>query len=73
MFLRTLREAQKPPDEILHNGGVQAVDDVLSATREVVARVTSDAELDEHDRATAEKLIRLNVPALDRVEFVVSP
>ena len=32
MFLRTLREAQKPPDEILHNGGVQAVDDVLSAT-----------------------------------------
>ena len=44
-----------------------------AATREVVARVTSDAELDEHDRATAERLIRLNVPALDCVEFVVSP
>ena len=44
-----------------------------TATREVVARVTSSAELDERDRATAERLIRLNVPALDRVEFVVSP
>lgn len=44
-----------------------------TATREVVARVTSDEVLDERDRATAERLIRLNVPALDRVEFVVSP
>ncbi len=44
-----------------------------AATREVVARVTSDDVLDERDRATAERLIRLNVPALDRVEFVVSP
>lgn len=52
---------------------VSAGDQGKTATREVVARVTSDAELDERDRATAERLIRLNVPALDRVEFVVSP
>ena len=51
---------------------VSAGDQGKTATREVVARVTSDAELDERDRATAERLIRLNVPALDRVEFVVS-
>lgn len=37
--------------------------------RETVARVTTSEPLDEHSRETAEKLIRLNVPQLDRVEF----
>ena len=37
--------------------------------REVVARVTTEAALDSRDRETAERLISLNVPELDRVEF----
>ena len=38
-------------------------------TREVVAHVVTDDSLDERSRETAERLIRLNVPQLDRVEF----
>ena len=37
--------------------------------REVVARVTTEAALDSRDRETAKRLISLNVPELDRVEF----
>ena len=40
-----------------------------SAKREVVARVTTETELDSRDRETAKRLISLNVPELDRVEF----
>ena len=38
-------------------------------TRETVAHVVTDDSLDERSRETAERLIRLNVPQLDRVEF----
>ena len=38
--------------------------------REVVARVTTEAALDSRDRETAKRLISLNVPELDRVEFI---
>ena len=38
--------------------------------REIIARVTTEAELDRRDRETAERLISLNVPELDRVEFI---
>ena len=38
-------------------------------TREIVAHVVTDDSLDERSRETAERLIRLNVPQLDRVEF----
>ena len=41
-----------------------------SAKREVVARVTTEAALDSRDRETAKRLISLNVPELDRVEFI---
>lgn len=40
-----------------------------AVTRQTVARVATDEPLDAHERETAEKLIRLNVPQLDRVEF----
>ena len=40
-----------------------------SAKREVVARVTTKTKLDSRDRETAKRLISLNVPELDRVEF----
>ena len=39
--------------------------------REVVAHVTTSETLGEHDRRVARKLIDLNVPELDRVEFDV--
>lgn len=39
--------------------------------REVVAHVTTSEALGEHDRRVARKLINLNVPELDRVEFDV--
>lgn len=42
-----------------------------AATRQVVARVTCKIELDDRSRQTAENLIRLNVPGLDRVDFIV--
>lgn len=35
----------------------------------LTARVTTKKELNSHERTTAEKLIRLDVPELDRVEF----
>lgn len=35
----------------------------------LTARVTTKKELNAHERTTAEKLIRLDVPKLDRVEF----
>lgn len=35
----------------------------------LTARVTTKKELNAHERTTAEKLIRLDVPELDRVEF----
>ena len=38
--------------------------------REVVARVTTKTKLDSRDRETAKRLISLNVPELDRVEFI---
>ena len=38
--------------------------------REIIARVTTEAELDKRDREMAERLISLNVPELDRVEFI---
>ena len=38
-------------------------------TRETVAHVVTDGSLDERSRETTERLIRLNVPQLDRVEF----
>ena len=38
--------------------------------REIVARVSTEKKLDNRDRKTAEKLISLNVPELDRVEFI---
>ena len=41
-----------------------------SAKREVVARVTTKTKLDSRDRETAKRLISLNVPELDRVEFI---
>ncbi len=41
-----------------------------SVTRETVARVTTTDELDEGEKETARRLIRLNVPSLTRVEFV---
>ena len=37
--------------------------------REIVAHVVTSDRLDEHDRRVARKLIKLNVPELDRVEF----
>ena len=37
--------------------------------REIVAHVVTGKRLDEHDRNVARKLIGLNVPELDRVEF----
>ena len=40
-----------------------------TVTRETVARVTTASELDEDEKETARKLIRLNVPGLTRVEF----
>ena len=40
--------------------------------RETVARVTTAERLNDHDRKAARKLIKLNVPELDRVEFAVS-
>ena len=39
--------------------------------REVVAHVTTSETLWAHDRHVARKLIDLNVPELDRVEFDV--
>ena len=39
--------------------------------REVVAHVTTSEALGAHDRRVARKLIDLNVPELDRVEFDV--
>ena len=39
--------------------------------REIVAHVTTDEALRAHDRHVARKLIDLNVPELDRVEFDV--
>ena len=39
--------------------------------REVVAHVTTSEALGAHDRRVARKLIDLNVPELDRVEFAV--
>lgn len=39
--------------------------------REIVARVTTSEALGAHDRRVARKLIDLNVPELDRVEFDV--
>ena len=39
-------------------------------TREVVARVTTTDELDEGEKDTARRLIRLSVPGLTRVEFI---
>lgn len=39
--------------------------------REIVAHVTTSETLGEHDRRVARKLIDLNVPELDRVEFDV--
>ena len=39
--------------------------------REIVARVTTSEALGAHDRHVARKLIDLNVPDLDRVEFDV--
>ena len=39
--------------------------------REVVAHVTTSEALGAHDRHVARKLIDLNVPELDRVEFDV--
>ena len=41
-----------------------------TVTREVVARVTTTDELDEGEKDTARRLIRLNVPGLTRVEFI---
>ncbi len=41
-----------------------------TVTRETVARVTTAGKLDEDEKETARKLIRLNVPGLTRVEFV---
>lgn len=38
-------------------------------TRETVAHVVTDGSLDERSRETTERLIRLNVPQLNRVEF----
>lgn len=35
----------------------------------LTARVTTKKELNAHERTTAEKLIRLDVPELDRIEF----
>lgn len=35
----------------------------------LTARVTTKKELNAHERTTAEKLIRLDIPELDRVEF----
>lgn len=43
-----------------------------SVTRETVARVTTTDELDESEKETARRLIRLNVPGLTRVEFETS-
>jgi len=39
--------------------------------REIVAHVTTSEALGAHDRRVARKLIDLNVPELDRVEFDV--
>ena len=39
--------------------------------RQTVARVTTSETLGAHDRRVARKLIDLNVPELDRVEFDV--
>ncbi|MZJ92993.1 DUF389 domain-containing protein, partial [Collinsella aerofaciens] len=39
--------------------------------REIVAHVTTGEALGAHDRHVARKLIDLNVPELDRVEFDV--
>ena len=39
--------------------------------REIVAHVTTSEALGAHDRHVAHKLINLNVPELDRVEFDV--
>ena len=39
--------------------------------REIVAHVTTGEALGAHDRRVARKLIDLNVPELDRVEFDV--
>jgi len=39
--------------------------------REIVAHVTTSEALGAHDRHVARKLIDLNVPELDRVEFDV--
>ena len=41
-----------------------------TVTRETVARVTTTDELDEGEKDTAHRLIRLNVPGLTRVEFI---
>lgn len=39
---------------------------------ELVAHVSTEIALDEHDREVAEELIRIDVPDLDRVEFSAS-
>lgn len=49
-----------------------SADEKGSAVREVVARVTTGGELSDADKDTARRLIRLNVPELDRVEFSTS-
>lgn len=53
------------------NSETSATPSANGVKRELVARVTTSAELPSEDRSTIEDLIRLDVPALDRVEFSV--
>ena len=48
----------------------RAASDGASMDEELVARIVTDAELTQEQRAMAEELIRLDVEGLDRVEFV---
>lgn len=48
----------------------RAASDGANMSEELVARVVTDAELTQEQRAMAEELIRLDVEGLDHVEFV---
>ena len=52
-------------------GKTAAPPKLVPVEREIVAHVTTSEALGAHDRHVARKLIDLNVPELDRVEFDV--
>lgn len=59
------------PGFLEYTVGMEATNAIGSNEDEpkLTARVTTKKELSAHDRTTAEELIRLDVPELDRIEF----